>query len=61
VAQYRVTLTVKTDTLKPSTWPDARIEVLTTVSILPEGPEEEIIGRVIGILVERLEAAAATT
>jgi hypothetical protein len=52
--QYRVILTVHTDEQTPDAWPDVRIERGTTVSIIMDGTEEEILGRVIGMRYEQV-------
>jgi hypothetical protein len=49
-AQYLVTLTIEDDNFSmPSTWPEVSIAVHTPVSIILEGTEEELCGRVISI------------
>lgn len=53
--QVRVTLIIQTDLEFPSTYPEVSIEVDTVVSIIPEGTEEDILGRVRAIRYERVD------
>ena len=53
--QLIITLTLTTDDVSPTAWPDETVEVGAVVSILTE-TGDEILGRVVGIRYERVDA-----